>query len=111
MILRLVLLTMVLTLSTALVVEQADGLVEFKKYKVTNSPKVCGDKMCSEIDEERAKKGFSSRQIEVCGDRPCYEISADSEKPFNDLEKINDGELPDIPLKPGDRIHIPESWL
>jgi len=27
------------------------------------------------------------------------------------LEKINDGELPDFPLKPGDRIHIPETWL
>ena len=35
--------------------EQAEGLVEFKKYKVINSPKVCGDKMCSEVDEERAR--------------------------------------------------------
>ena len=28
-----------------------------------------------------------------------------------DLERIKDGESPDIPLKPGDRIHIPETWL
>ena len=27
------------------------------------------------------------------------------------LDKINDGEIPDFPLKPGDRIHIPEAWL
>jgi len=27
------------------------------------------------------------------------------------LEKINDGDTPDFPLKPGDRIHIPETWL
>lgn len=28
-----------------------------------------------------------------------------------DLDKIKDGELADVTLKPGDRIHIPESWL
>jgi len=28
-----------------------------------------------------------------------------------DLEKVVSGDLPDLPLKPGDRIHIPESWL
>lgn len=27
------------------------------------------------------------------------------------LDKINDGDLPDFPLEPGDRIHIPETWL
>lgn len=27
------------------------------------------------------------------------------------LEKVIAGDLPDLPLKPGDRIHIPESWL
>ena len=27
------------------------------------------------------------------------------------LEKINDGEIPDVVLMAGDRIHIPESWL
>ncbi|MDH3312038.1 MAG: hypothetical protein OEM28_02690 [Nitrosopumilus sp.] len=41
-------------------IDSADAIVEFKKYKVTNSPKVCGDKMCSEIDEQRAKKGLPS---------------------------------------------------
>ncbi len=28
-----------------------------------------------------------------------------------DLEKVKDGKLADVPLKPGDRIHIPETWL
>ncbi len=27
------------------------------------------------------------------------------------LDKIKDGALPDVPLIPGDRVHIPESWL
>lgn len=27
------------------------------------------------------------------------------------LEKVQDGRIPDIPIKPGDRIHIPETWL
>lgn len=27
------------------------------------------------------------------------------------LDDVISGELPDLPLKPGDRIHIPESWL
>jgi len=82
-IVRLILLVMVLGMSAVLLAEQAEGLIEFKKYKVINSPKVCGDKMCSEIDEERAKKGLSSRDIKVCGDRPCYDISENSEKLLN----------------------------
>ncbi len=28
-----------------------------------------------------------------------------------DLEKVKVGEIPDFPLKPGDRIHVPETWL
>jgi polysaccharide export outer membrane protein len=28
-----------------------------------------------------------------------------------DLDKVQKGKLPDAPLQPGDRIHIPESWL
>ena len=88
MVARLILLLLVLGISTALMVEQAEGLVEFKKYKVINSPKVCGDKMCSEIDEERAKKGLSSRDIKVCGDRPCYDISKNSEKSLNKFSPI-----------------------
>jgi hypothetical protein len=82
-IVRLILLALIFGISTTLIVEQAEGLVEFKKYKVINSPKVCGDKMCSVIDEERAKKGLSSRDIKVCGDRPCYDISVDSKKLLN----------------------------
>ena len=74
---------MILGMSTVFLVEQAEGLVEFKKYKVINSPKVCGDKMCSEIDEERTTKGLSSRDIKVCEDRLCYDISGDSEKLLN----------------------------
>ena len=27
------------------------------------------------------------------------------------LDKIKNGEVPDVDLKPGDRIHVPESWL
>ena len=83
MIVRLICLVLIFGISAALLVEQAEGFIEFKKYKVINSPKVCGDKMCSEIDEERAKKGLSSRDIKVCGDRPCYDISENSEKPLN----------------------------
>ena len=63
-------------------VELAEGLIEFKKYKVINSPKVCGDKLCSEIDEKIAKKGESSRNIKVCGDRLCSDFS-ENPKPFN----------------------------
>ena len=28
-----------------------------------------------------------------------------------DLNKVKEGEIPDIELKPGDRIHVPETWL
>jgi len=63
-------------------VDYAEGLVEFKKYKVINSPKVCGDKMCSEIDEQIAKKGESSHNTKVCGDRLCSDFS-ERPTPFN----------------------------
>ena len=67
---------------TLSLIDSAEGLVEFKKYKVINSPKVCGDKMCSEIDEKIAKKGESSHKIKVCGDRLCSDFS-EKPKPFN----------------------------
>ena len=67
---------------TLSLIDSAEGLVEFKKYKVINSPKVCGDKLCSEVDEKIAKKGESSRNIKVCGDRLCSDFSEKS-KPFN----------------------------
>ncbi len=51
------------------------GLIEIKKHKVINSPKVCGDKLCNEIDEKRSEKGLSTRDIKVCDDRLCSEIS------------------------------------
>lgn len=64
------------------VIDSADGFIEFKKYKVINSPKVCGDKMCSEVDERIAKKGESSHKIKVCGDRLCSDFS-EKLKPIN----------------------------
>ncbi len=79
MIARLFILLLVLGISTGFIVEQAEGFIQIKKYKVINSPKVCGDKMCSEIDEKRAKKGLSSHNIEICGDRLCYEITSKQE--------------------------------
>ena len=53
-----ILLILIITVSFG--INQVEGFIEFKKYKVINSPKVCGDKMCSEIDERRAKKGLAS---------------------------------------------------
>ena len=35
--------------------------------------------MCSEIDEQRLKKGLSTRDIKVCGDRPCHDIPGEKE--------------------------------
>jgi len=64
------------------IIDSAEGFIEFKKYKVINSPNVCGDKLCSEIDEKIAKKGESSRNIKVCGDKLCSDFSEDP-KPFN----------------------------
>lgn len=61
----------------------AGGLVEFKKYKVINSPKVCGDKLCSEIDEQRSQKGLSTRDIKVCGDKLCNDITSKKINSFN----------------------------
>jgi len=76
---RLIILVLVLGISTGLIFDHAEALIEIKKYKVINSPKVCGDKMCSEIDETRAKKGLSSHNIEICGDIPCFEITSKQE--------------------------------
>jgi len=72
---KIVVILVVFAIMISTIINQAEG-IEFKKYKVINSPKVCGDKMCSEIDEQRAKKGLPSRDIKICGDRPCYEITA-----------------------------------
>jgi hypothetical protein len=73
---RLIILVLIFGISTGFIVEQTEGFIEIKKYKVINSPKVCGDKMCSEIDETRAKKGLSSHNVEICGDKPCDEIAS-----------------------------------
>ena len=63
---------------TLSLIDSAEGLLEFKKYKVINSPKVCGDKLCSEIDEKIAKRGESSLNIKVCGDRLCSDFLENS---------------------------------
>ena len=68
-----ILLILIITVSFG--INQVEGFIEFKKYKVINSPKVCGDKMCSEIDERRAKKGLASHDIKVCGDKLCNDIT------------------------------------
>jgi hypothetical protein len=67
-------LILVFGILTGFLFEYAEGSIEIKKYKVINSPKVCGDKMCSEIDEKRSKKGLSTHNVEICGDRLCNEI-------------------------------------
>ena len=78
MIIKLILLFILFGISTSIIFEQVDGLVEFKKYKVINSPKVCGDKLCLEIDEKRSKQGsgrLSTSSIEICDDKACDEIT------------------------------------
>ena len=57
-----------------------EASIEIKKYKVINSEKVCGDKLCTEFEEERAKMGLSSRDIKICGMQPCKEVSGYKEK-------------------------------
>lgn len=47
--------------------DPVEGLVEFKKYKVTNSDKVCGDKLYSKVDEKIASQGRSFHDIKICG--------------------------------------------
>ena len=82
---------LLLMLSSVLVFDKAMGSIEFKKYKVINSPKVCGDNLCSEIDEQRSKKGMSTRDIKVCGDRLCSDFPP----------KMEDAQMPknhDTPL-------------
>lgn len=79
-------------------IDSADGLMDFKKYKVINSPKVCGDKLCSETDEKIAKKGESSHNIKVCRDRLCSD--------FSDDVKILNKSSPFVQLKLGIAIDL-----
>ena len=65
--------------------------IEIKKYKVINSPKVCGDKMCSEIDDKNAKKGLTSHNVKICGDKPCYEISREPKEFTNETVQYHNG--------------------
>jgi len=79
---KFLVILLIVVISISFGINQADGFIEIKKYKVTNSPNVCGDKLCSEVDEKIAKKGESSRNIKVCGDKLCSDFSKDP-KPFN----------------------------
>ncbi len=81
MILRILIVVLAIGFTIGLI-DSAEGFIEFKKYKVINSPKICGDKLCSEVDEKVAKKGESSRNIKVCGDRLCSDFSEEP-KPLN----------------------------
>ncbi|HWP78748.1 MAG TPA: pentapeptide repeat-containing protein [Candidatus Nitrosotenuis sp.] len=58
--------------SFGLVFDQAYGFIEIKRYKVINSPDVCGKELCSITDEQKAKMGLS-KDIMICGDRPCLD--------------------------------------
>ena len=80
MIMRMIVLVFVLGISAGFIFEYAEGFIEVKKYKAINSEKVCGDQLCSEIDEQRAKQGLSSQNIEICGNKPCNEVT---QKPEN----------------------------
>ena len=44
--------------------------------------------MCSEIDEQRSKKGLSTRDIKVCGDRLCHDIASKKESPQNKTNQV-----------------------
>ncbi|MGQ0771887.1 MAG: pentapeptide repeat-containing protein [Nitrososphaerota archaeon] len=76
------LLVLLVTCSLLLVISDnaAHGFIEIKKYKVINSPDVCGEKLCSPLNEQKAKKGLSTRDIKICGDRPCNAKSETSDK-------------------------------
>ncbi|MGI9566336.1 MAG: MSCRAMM family protein [Nitrosopumilus sp.] len=82
MIIKLVLLSILFGISTGIVFEQVDGLVEFKKYKAINSPKVCGDELCLETDEKRSKQGLSAPSIEICDDKICNEVTTKMASPI-----------------------------
>ena len=74
MIKKIIILVLVIGFTIG-IMESVEGLVEFKEYKVVNSSKVCGDKLCSEIDEKVTKKGESSHNIKICGDKKCADFS------------------------------------
>jgi len=85
---------LIFSVLTIVLIQTAEGLISFKKYKVINSPKVCGDKLCTEIDEMIAKKGESSRDIKVCGDRVCTDLKSKKyEKPTNEYSPIGQFKL------------------
>jgi len=73
MITKVIIVILVIGFAIGLI-DSVEGFIEIKKYKVINSPKVCGDKLCSEVDEKIAKKGESSRNIKVCGDKLCSDF-------------------------------------
>ena len=70
------LIILIFSVLSIFLVHSADGFISVQKHKVVNSPKVCGDKLCSKIDEIKAKKGESSRDITICGDKQCSELKS-----------------------------------
>ena len=51
------LLFLIILISLGLTVSLAEGgtnIIEFKKKHITNSPKVCGDKLCDEVSKEES---------------------------------------------------------
>jgi len=81
---QIFLIILIFSVLSIFLVHSADGFISVKKHKVVNSPKVCGDKLCSEIDVIKAKKGESSRDIMICGVKHCSEIKSQySETPTN----------------------------
>ena len=51
---KLLVFILIISISLGLTISSAyagTNIIEFKKKHVTNSPEVCGDKMCDEISE------------------------------------------------------------
>jgi len=53
---KFLVILLIVVISISWGINQADGFIEIKKYKVINSPNVCGDKLCSEVDEKNCKE-------------------------------------------------------
>jgi hypothetical protein len=68
------LIILMFSILSIFLVHSADGFISVKKHKVINSPKVCGDKLCSKIDITKTKRGESSNEIKICGYKQCNEI-------------------------------------
>jgi hypothetical protein len=81
-------LILILLISLGLTTSSVDGdtnIIEFKKKYVTNSPDVCGDKMCDERSEDtltRAKKNLHTPLAQYNLGIPAYQITCKSHLAF-----------------------------